>query len=261
MALPTDRSLNDRRPRFLHQLIGNEPIVRRLKAQMSNGRVPRRCFLFGPSGSGKTTLANVLLRRFFCRSPNKAGEACGTCDSCALPDISSHQDSQVYPADALIAHWDTWIRGTGSYLWNPDFAFFIDEFQELDEHRQKAFLSRLEGAEAMVIFATTHKYKVVDAVVNRFGANIYELRRPNVSQVVTAMTQLADELDVCITSEQLNGIANHYGCDLRKCLDFVYTAREQTESGLVDDVFLKDVLGDQQMYVEGDSSDTRGPRL
>jgi len=255
-------SLDERRPRFLRELIGNEPVLNRFRVQMRNNRMPRRVFLYGPSGSGKTTLATILLRRFFCAKPAESGEACGVCDTCRYPDIKSHWNCEGWLGAHLDKDWNSWIRDTGSFLWSPSFAYFIDEVQDLRKSYQKELFDRLEGAEAMVIFATTHKHKLEDALVNRFGVNVYEMQRPKPQQAVELMMDLCDELGVRATADRLLAVAVHYGCDVRKCVDFVYTAVDQTEGGFVSDAFMDDVLGPERASRnEWEAKVDRGPKL
>ena len=83
----------------------------------------------------------------------------------------------------------------------------------------------------------------MDALLNRFGANVYELRRPTFNETVTHMAQLCIKKNVHVTGEQLARVANHFVLDLRKCVDFVYTAKAQTVDGVVTDEFIDAVIG------------------
>lgn len=234
-------SLDDRRPRSLREVVGNAPVVRRLSEQMRRGSVPNRVFLFGPSGSGKTTLARILVRHFFCRNRVGTGDVCGRCPNC-LGDLNLWNYEQ-WTAARLESNWGWWESNASTILTQPGWAFFLDEVQDLSEHHQKAFYDQLESARALVIFATTHKHAIKDAVVNRFGANVYEMHRPGLDEVVAHMRALADKLRVAAPPELLGLAARHYGNDLRKCVDFVYTAADQAPGGAVTPDFVAAVLG------------------
>lgn len=95
--MPVRQSLEDRRPRFLRQMVGNRNVIQRLSAQMKRGSVPDRAFFFGPSGAGKTTVARIVARHFFCENRVGIGDPCGRCDMC-LKDLED-----LYPFEQWTA--------------------------------------------------------------------------------------------------------------------------------------------------------------
>ena len=101
----------------------------------------------------------------------------------------------------------------------------------------------IEWAEAVVLFATTHRRTINDALENRFGANVYELQWPDREEVATHLLHLGEKRKVVATRAQLLRVADHYACDLRKCVDLVYTAKDQCSGGRMTDAFLDAVLG------------------
>ena len=211
-------SLDGRRPLFLRDLVGNRGVVGRLSQQMKKGTVPRRAFFYGPSGSGKTTIARILARHSFCENKVGIGDACGQCDPCqkSLEQIFGYHQ---WTAARLEQDWGWWRHHGRTILDNRDWTFFLDETQDLSELHQKDFLDMLESAEARVYFATTHKNAIKDAVVNRFGANVYELKRPTSGESLDHMRFCCQRIGVRADDHQLMRVINHYGCDLRKCLD------------------------------------------
>lgn len=48
------------RPRNLDELVGQEEVVRQLRAQLASGRIPRAYLISGETGSGKSSLAYIL---------------------------------------------------------------------------------------------------------------------------------------------------------------------------------------------------------
>lgn len=94
-----------------------------------------------------------------------------------------------------------------------------------------------------MIFATTHKHALKDALINRFGSNVYEMRRPAPREVLAHVHSLCVEMGVTAPPERLLRVVEHYGCDLRKCVDFAYCAKDQAPDRIVAPDFVDDVLG------------------
>ena len=246
--MPQSQSLDSRRPLFLRQLVGNRSVIQRLSEQMRRGTVPNRVFLFGPTGAGKTTLARILIRHFFCHNRVGIGDVCGKCDACRK-DLGDFVECEQWTAARLEQNWGWWESNGRSILARPNWAFFLDETQDLSELHQKDYYDQLESARAMVVFATTHRNALKDALINRFGANIYELRRPTIEEVTDHIHVLCVELKVEARKDRLALVAQHYRCDLRKCVDFAFTAADQAPNGVVTDEFLEAVLGTERADV------------
>lgn len=240
--MPQSESLNDRRPLFLRQVVGNLSVTQRLSRQMAQGTVPNRAFFHGPTGAGKTTVARILARHYFCENRFGIGDPCGRCENC-LKDLGDIMEYEQWTAARLERNWGWWESNGPSILARSNWAFFLDEAQDLSELHQKDFYDQLESARALVVFATTHKQSLKDALVNRFGANAYEMRRPATSEVVDHINALCEKLGVQAPKDLLELVAAHYGCDLRKAVDFVYCAAAQAPGKEVTAEFVAAVLG------------------
>ena len=235
-------SLDDRRPRRLGQIVGNRPVVERLGKQMRNGRPPRRVLIHGPSGAGKTTKARILARHSFCLAPKGIGDPCDRCAHCTK-ELESFYPYHEWTGNQVKEDWQWWKNNMSTIFSRSGYVVFIDEAQDLEKAQQAEFRTRLESAQAMVIFTTTHLHVLDDALINRFGVNVYELKRPTTEEVTDHLESLCAELGVKAQRHHLVRVAEYLGCDLRKCVDFAYTALDQTDGGIVDDAFVNMVLG------------------
>jgi hypothetical protein len=91
--------------------------------------------------------------------------------------------------------------------------------------------------------ATTHIHKINDALVSRFQPNVYEMRRPTSDQAAQAVIDVCKTLDLQISMPVAHRVAVFYGCDMRKCTNFAYTAKRQSPSKIITDEFVSLVLG------------------
>ena len=237
-----EQSQDDRRPRRLVEIVGQENIVARLQLALRNGGLPQKRAFIGPTGGGKTTLGITSARAELCPSARKLGDVCGECRICRLRNLSSLQIYEEWTGAELEQDWKWWNLNGKALLDRPGWVLFLDEAQDLSKLHQKALFRQLEKARATVILATTHRHEIVDALLNRFGTNVFEVRRPTVEQAVDLMQRHCGKLDVHAERPQLTRVAKYYVVDLRQCVDFVYTARDQAPDRVVTDEFVNLVL-------------------
>ncbi len=238
-------SLDERRPRKLSEIVGQAHIVTRISQAAKNGCLGRRYAFIGPTGCGKTTLAQATARTFFCPHSRELGDACSECKICSLANLPDHGAYHEWTGAELSENWEWWNENGKAILERSTWCFFLDEAQDLSPLHQKALFRQLETARAMVIFATTHEHLVNDALLGRFGANKFEVRRPTRIQAVDCMERHCQQLGVVATRDQLMAVARHYAENLRLCVDFVFTIKDQTTDGCVTDEFLKLVIGEE----------------
>lgn len=80
-------------------VIGNEPAVRLLTAQIRSGRVPHTALLVGPEGVGKRHLALEWAKALECEE--NLGDPCDHCSACRRVAEGTHPDVQVIEPEAL----------------------------------------------------------------------------------------------------------------------------------------------------------------
>lgn len=69
------------RPEFFRDVVGQEVIVRTLRAQITSGHIAHAYLFTGPRGTGKTSMAKIFARAINCLEPEE-GDACGKCEVC-----------------------------------------------------------------------------------------------------------------------------------------------------------------------------------
>ena len=88
----------------LKGIIGQNPAVGRLEAEMAAGRLAHAYLFVGPRGVGRGSTARALFAALNC-ADQSGDEACGACDSCRRLAAGSHEDflELAPPSDALSA--------------------------------------------------------------------------------------------------------------------------------------------------------------
>ena len=236
-------SLEARRPQRLTDIVGQQQIISRISQAAKNSFRVRRYAFLGPTGSGKTTLALTTARMFYCPRSSELGDACGDCKTCSMLDLSAYHPYAEWTGADLERDWDWWKENGNSILERSNWCFFLDEAQDLSELHQKSLFRQLEKASAMVIFATTHQHQINDALLGRFGTNVFNVRRPTTTQAVECMQAHCQTLGVIAGFHQLETVAQHYQENLRLCVDFVYTAKDQLPDSILTDNFVVSVTG------------------
>ncbi|MEZ5947654.1 MAG: AAA family ATPase [Planctomycetaceae bacterium] len=238
--LGKDHSLDNRRPRKLADVVGLDRIKQRLSRSAMNGFQSRRLLFHGPTGSGKTTLAQIAGRMFFCTRSRSIGDACGECRTCRMNEVN-FIDYQEWTGAELNDEWEWWRENGKVVLDRPNGFLFIDEAQDLSVAHQKELFRVSERANAMFVLATTHIHEIIDALVGRFGVNCFELTRPAINEAISLMESTARQIGIEADRQQLERAANHLNLNLRLCVDFIYTVKDQTPDGCLTEEFLTDL--------------------
>ena len=160
-----------------------------------------------------------------------------------MSELAMYQLFEEWTGARLEENWKWWEENGDSILERSKWCFFLDEAQDLSLFHQKALFRQLEKANAMVIFATTHRHQINDALLGRFGTNVFEVRRPTTAQAVECMRVHCQSLGVIAGIHQLEIVAQHYQENMRLCVDFVYTAKDQLPDSNLTDNFVASVTG------------------
>ena len=203
------------RPETFADLVGQDAMVRTLRAAFETGRVAQAFMLTGIRGTGKTTTARIIAKGLNCTGPDGTGgptvTPCGTCADCTAIAAGRHVDVMEIDAasntgvqnvrDVIV---DTVAYGPSQGRYK---IFVIDEVHMLSTSAFNALLKTLEEPPAHVKFvlATTDVEKVPVTVLSR--CQRFDLRRIGAEEMIALMRRIAEAEGGAVEDEALALIA------------------------------------------------------
>ena len=159
------------RPLTFSDVVGQEHIVRSLRAQIADGNISHAYLFCGTRGTGKTTCAKILARAVNCgQSAN--GDPCNECPQCL--GILNESTMDVVEIDAATNTGVGDVRELREELIYAPAAvkyrvYIIDEVHMLSNQAFNALLKTLEEPPGHVIFvlATTEIHKIPATILSR----------------------------------------------------------------------------------------------
>ncbi len=159
------------RPRFFHEVVGQEATAEALRQALLQGRLAHAYLFCGPRGVGKTSMARIFARALQCAQADQGNP----CDRCATCDrIFRGEDADVLEMDGAshrgiddVRELIQLVRYAPSA--GPYRIFIVDEVHMLTREAFNALLKTLEEPPAHVkfIFCTTEPEKVIATVLSR----------------------------------------------------------------------------------------------
>jgi len=159
------------RPLTFSDVVGQEHIVKTLRAQIADGNVSHAYLFCGTRGTGKTSCAKILARAVNCSS-SANGDPCNDCPQCR--GILNESTMDVVEIDAATNTGVGDVRELREELiYAPASVryrvYIIDEVHMLSNQAFNALLKTLEEPPEHVIFvlATTEIHKIPATILSR----------------------------------------------------------------------------------------------
>lgn len=197
------------RPRIFEDVIGQDHIVRTIKNQILQNRIPHACLFCGTRGTGKTSTARLLSKAVNCLNPND-GNPCGECEMCK--GINDGTIMDVIEIDAASNNRVENIRELIDDVKYPPHiskykVYIIDEVHMLSTSAFNALLKTLEEPPGYVIFilATTDPQKVPPTILSR--CQRFDFKRIGTKDIAKLLRKICDETGIYVEEKTLELIA------------------------------------------------------
>ena len=224
------------RPKSFADLVGQDAVVRTLRAALSSGRLAHAYLFSGPRGSGKTSAAKILARCVECVI-GPTPDPDNTCENCLA--IMAGTALDVLEIDAAS---NRGIEDIRSLRESVRFApaqmrmkvYILDEAHAITPDGANAFLKTLEEPppHAIFILATTAPEKLPSTILSR--CQRYAFRRIAVATMIERMRAIADAEGIRIDDPALAAIAYRADGGLRDALTMLEQVSSFAGDALVD---------------------------
>lgn len=211
------------RPRTFDEVIGQEHITTILKNQILRDNIAHAYLFSGTRGTGKTSTAKIFARAVNCTDSNN-GNPCNECEVCR--GILDDNIMDVVEMDAASNNSVDDIRDLKEKVKYPPSkgkykVYIIDEVHMLSKGAFNALLKTLEEPPKHLLFilATTEPQKLPATILSR--CQRYDFKRLTVKDIVNAMKDICDEMNIEVEEKGLNLIARNSDGAMRDALSIL----------------------------------------
>lgn len=210
------------RPKTFKDVIGQEPVVRVLKASIIQNRYGSAYLFSGPYGDGKTTLSRIFAKAVLCDAPED-GEPCCACESCLLFEDESHfgymeLDAASYGGkDDMVS-----LRDDASSLSvSKKKIINIDESHDITKQGQDALLKQTEECPEHLIyeFCTTDPDKMRSTLRDRCME--FHITKVTPVQIAERLIVICDKEEMEYHEDAIQVIAERSGGHVRSAINLL----------------------------------------
>lgn len=218
------------RPKVFEDVIGQDHIVRTIKNQILQNRIPHAYLFCGTRGTGKTSTAKILSRAVNCLNLID-GDPCNECEMCKRINEGTLLD--VIEIDAASNNRVENIRELIEDVKYPPHSarykvYIIDEVHMLSTSAFNALLKTLEEPPEFVIFilATTDPQKVPPTILSR--CQRFDFKRIAALDIMKRLRKIVDENGVFVEDKTLDTISRVSDGAMRDALSILDQAISMT---------------------------------
>ena len=233
ITLPRPQNLYEAvRPNSLDDVVGNLPVVRKMRNLLSRGSVRPGFIIAGAYGTGKTSMARVSGRIITCEDL-KGLVPCGVCHSCTFsPRAFSSWGMGITVRNCA----DYSIGGLKRDFLEERYAhahplvLVLDEYQRAKESFQDLLLTLLEDdtLNMVVLVVTADQSKIDPALAQRLVT--IEMKPPTTDEAMALLRNVRDRFEYRVSDEKLREICSATGNVLRACLNLLQVADAEEDS-------------------------------
>lgn len=212
------------RPKVFEDLIGQDYIVKTIRNQILENKVPHAYLFCGTRGTGKTSTAKILSRAVNCLHPKENGDPCNECEMCR-----QIMDGTLMDVIEIDAASNTGVDNIRDLIedvkYPPQSAkrkvYIIDEVHMLSIQAFNALLKTIEEPPSYVIFilATTDPQKVPPTILSR--CQRFDFKRIGTPDMVKRLRTITDSNGVLVDDKTLLLIARMSDGAMRDALSIL----------------------------------------
>jgi len=212
------------RPKNFEDIIGQEAIVRRVKAMVEQKSIPHLLFT-GPAGSGKTSLSLVIAKQLYGNSWREN-----------FLELNASDDRGIDVVRNTIKD----FARTKSIGDVPFKIIYLDECDSLTKEAQQALRRTMENYAAVTRFVLSCNYssKIIDPIQSR--CTIFRFRGIEKEGVFEYMDKIAKQEELKISKEAKEILYENSNGDLRRLLNILQSCA--SISNKIDDKLIYDVV-------------------
>lgn len=219
------------RPLTFSDVVGQEHIVKTLRAQIADGNVSHAYLFCGTRGTGKTSCAKILARAVNCSEPSD-GDPCNHCPQCT--GILNESTMDVVEIDAATNTGVGDVRELREELIYAPAAvkyrvYIIDEVHMLSNQAFNALLKTLEEPPGHVIFvlATTEIHKIPATILSR--CQRFDFKRLTPELIAGRLTYVAEQEGFVLEPDAASLLARLADGAMRDGLSLLDRCRDGSE--------------------------------